>query len=170
MQTVSHTIEQTQDLSLLTDGERRYGNILFALEDVVRTGRPGRPRNTLKEGVKVRIKKCGQQAHKPGPKRPKYQTPHNEHPETEQNLDNTDSHENHVEAFNASLRRRLACYRRKTNSYVKVQASLQRRLDLYWLLHNFVRPHFTTKLVPAVAMRIFEKGLSWLDLFQIRYV
>ena len=73
-------------------------------------------------------------------------------------------------AFNASLRRRLSCYRRKTNSYVKVQGSLQRRLDLYWLLHNFVRPHFTTKLVPAVAMAILEKGLSWLDLFQIRYL
>ena len=87
-------IEQTQDLSLLTDGERRYGNILFALEDVVRTGRPGRPRNTLKEGVKVRIKKCGQQANRAGPKRAKYQAPHNEHPETEQNLDNCDIHAN----------------------------------------------------------------------------
>lgn len=171
METLYLVIEQTQDLSLLTDGERRYGNLLFEIcRDVIRTGRPGRPRNTLKKGVKVRIKNKGQQADEQSSKRSKYQAPHNEHPETEQNLDNEDIHANHVEAFNASLRRRLACYRRKTNTYAKDQPSLQRRLDLYWLLHNFVCPHFTTKLVPAVAMGILEKGLSWLDLFQIRYI
>lgn len=69
METLSHTIEQTQDLSLMADGECRYGNVLFALEDVVRTGRPGRPRNTLKEGGKLRNINKGQQAHKQGPKR-----------------------------------------------------------------------------------------------------
>ena len=171
MQTLSEVIEQTGDLALLTDGERRYGNILFEIcRDVIRTGRRGRPKSTLKEGVKVRVKNKGQQANKQEPKRDKYQAPHNEHPETNQNLDNEDIHANHVEAFNASLRRRLACYRRKTNTYAKDQPSLQRRLDLYWLLHNFVRPHFTTKLVPAVAMGILERGLSWLDLFQIQYI
>ena len=171
MQTLAEVIEQTQDLSLLTDGERRYGNILFEIcRDVIRTGRPGRPKSTLKKGVKVRVKNKGSQAHKKGRKRPKYQAPHNEHPETEQDLDNSDIHANHAEAFNSSLRRRLSCYRRKTNTYAKDQPSLQRRLDLYWLLHNFVRPHFTTKLVPAVAIGVIEKGLSWLELFKIRYV
>ena len=80
----------------------RYGNILFEIcRDIIRTTRPGRPRNTLKEGVKVRIKKCGQQAHKKGPKRPKYQAPHNEHPDTEQNLDNEHLHVNYAEARQA---------------------------------------------------------------------
>ena len=100
MQTLSEVIEQTQELTLLTDGERRYGNILFEIcRDVVRTGRPGRPKNTLRWCVKVRIKNKGSQAHKKGPKRAKYQVPHNEHPNTEQNLDNSDIHANHVEAF-----------------------------------------------------------------------
>ena len=31
MRLLSHVIEQTGDLTLLTDGERRYGHLLFAL-------------------------------------------------------------------------------------------------------------------------------------------
>lgn len=38
-------IEQTRDLTLITDGERRYGNILFELcNEAVRTGKRGRPK------------------------------------------------------------------------------------------------------------------------------
>jgi hypothetical protein len=47
---------------------------------------------------------------------------------------------------------------------------LQRTLDLYWLVHNFVRAHFTTKIVPAVKLGVMEVGLSWSQLFSIRYV
>ena len=69
IQTLSQVIEQTEDLSLLTDGERRYGNILFEIcRDVVRTGRPGRPKNTLRWCVKVRVKNKGSQTHKKGRK------------------------------------------------------------------------------------------------------
>lgn len=170
MQTLSQVVEQTADLTLLTDGERRYGNLLFEIcREVVRTGRPGRPKNTLPKGVKVRVKNKGSQAHKRGPKRPKYQAPHHEHPETDQNLANEDIHANHLEAFNSALRRKLACYRRKTNTYAKKQPALQQRLDAHWVLHNFVRQHFTTKKVPAVAIGIITVGLSWLQLFSIQY-
>ena len=31
--------------------------------------------------------------------------------------------------------------------------------------HNFIRPHYSTKQVPAVALGILDKGLSWEDLF-----
>jgi hypothetical protein len=45
MQTLSQVIEQTEDLTLFTDGERRYGNLLFDIcQEVVRTGRVGRPK------------------------------------------------------------------------------------------------------------------------------
>jgi len=45
-------IQQTQDLTLLTDGERRYGKILFALcHQVIHDGRPGRPKKRLPPGV-----------------------------------------------------------------------------------------------------------------------
>ncbi|MBC8496069.1 MAG: IS1 family transposase [Chloroflexi bacterium] len=122
MKTLAQVVEQTADLTLLTDGERRYGNLLFEIcREVVHTGRSGRPKNTLPKGVKVRVKNKGSQAHKRGPKRPKYQTPHNEHPETVQNVANEDIHANHLEAFNSALRRKLARYRCRTNTYAKKQ-------------------------------------------------
>ena len=36
------------------------------------------------------------------------------------------------------------------------------------MVHNFVRPHFTTRIVPAVAIGIAEKGVTWDELLQIR--
>jgi transposase-like protein len=171
METLSQVIEQTQDLTLVTDGERRYGNILFEIcRQALRTGKVGRPRQTLPKGVKVRVKNKGSQAHKKGPKRPTYQAPQPEHPDTPQDLADTDIHANHLEGFNGGVRRKLACYRRRTNTYAKKGEFLQRRLDVHWVLHNFVRPHFTTKQVPAVALGILERGLSLFELFKVRYV
>ena len=40
---------------------------------------------------------------------------------------------------------------------------LQRTLDIYWVMHNFVRKHFTTKEVPAVKIGILNAALSGLD-------
>ncbi len=170
MKTLSLLIEQTQDVTLLTDGERRYGNILFEIcRQALHTGKVGRPRLTLPEGVKVRVKNKGDQVHKKGPKRPKYQAPQPEHPDTSQELDKQDIHANHLEGFNAGLRRKLACFRRRTNTYAKTKDYLQLRLDVHWILHNFIRPHSTTKLVPAVAISILPQGLSFEQLFNIRY-
>ena len=118
--------------------------------------------------MKVRIKNKGAQKHKRGPKRPKYQAPIKEHPQTPQLLQMQEIHANHLEAFNSALRRLLSCYRRRTNTYAKNQLALQRRLDAYWVVHNFVRPHFTTRQVPAVALGILEKGLSFEQLFKIQ--
>jgi transposase-like protein len=43
--TLGQVIEQTDDLSLFTDGERRYGNFLFEIcQEVIRTGQVGRPK------------------------------------------------------------------------------------------------------------------------------
>jgi hypothetical protein len=120
--------------------------------------------------VKVRLKNKGSQAHRRGRKRPKYQAPCPEHPDTCQNIETQDIHANHLEAFNSALRRRMACYRRKTNTYAKEQPALQRRLDAYWVLHNFVRPHFTTKQVPALALGMLDHPLSWNEIFRIQYV
>lgn len=120
--------------------------------------------------MKVRLKNKGSQAHKRGRKRPKYQSPKPEHPDTEQNIENKDIHANHLEAFNSALRRRMACYRRKTNTYAKEQSALQTRLDAYWVLHNFIRPHFTTRQIPAIALGILGQPLSWQQLFRIQYL
>ena len=69
-------------------------------------------------------------------------------------------HAHHLEAFNTSLRRRCAAYRRRTNIYAKNQTRLQERLEVYWIVHNFVRVHFTTRQVPAVALGVLASGLS----------
>lgn len=148
-------IQQTQDLTLFTDGERRYGNVLFEIcQEILKNELPGRPKKTLPKGVKVRLKNKGSQVHKRGPKKKKYEAPQPEHPETEQNIENKDIHANHAEGQNGATRRKVSPYRRKTNTYAKTKNALQRVIDLYWVAHNFVRNHFTTKVAPAVALKI----------------
>ena len=171
IRTLSEIIEKTDDLTLVTDGERRYGNFLFEIcQEIVKTGKRGRPKITLKKEVKIRIKNKGSQVKKRGRKRLKYQSPVPEHPETSQNIKNQDIHANHVEAQNAALRRRNSAYRRKTNTYAKTDKGLQRTLDIQWIVHNFVKIHFTTKKVPAVALGIIHKGLSLNEVFNIQMI
>lgn len=169
IKTIEQLINTTEDLTLLTDGERRYGNLLFEIcYELIKTGKAGRPRKTLKKGIKVRVKNKGDQARKKGRKRPKYQAPWQEHPETDKELADKDIHANHVEAQNSVMRRKCSAYKRKTNSYAKSTDGLQRILNVYWVIHNFIRVHFTTKEVPAVALGVIEHRISPLDLFKIR--
>src|SRR6266702_997755 len=63
-----------------------------------------------------------------GPKRPTYQSPWAEHPETNRMIAESDIHANHAEAFWSALRRKCATFRRKTNMYAKTTAGLQRLL------------------------------------------
>lgn len=166
---LTEVVNQTENLSLFSDGERRYGNVLFAIcHEVLQTGKPGRPAKTLPKGIRVRLKNKGHKK-RAGRPRKKYQAPVAEHPETTVKIAESEIHANHVEAFNASLRRRNSAFRRKTNTYAKSRNNLQRTLDVFWLVHNFVRVHFTTKVIPAVKLGILEVGLSWAQLFSIRY-
>src|SRR5215831_11642031 len=103
-------------------------------------------------------------------KGPKYQAPYPEHPDTAQPLATTEIHANHLEAFHTSLRRRCAAYRRRTNMYAKKTGRLQERLDVYWIVHNFVRVHFTTRQVPAVALGVLEESFSLQEIFLIQKV
>jgi len=169
IKTLNKIVRHTNDLSLFTDGERRYGNLLFEIcYELVKNGQPGRPKKTFKRGVHVRIKNKGSQAHKKGPKRPKYQSPWAEHPETNRTIAESDIHANHAEAFLSSLRRKCATFRRKTNMYAKTTAGLQRLLHVYWVVHNFLRVHFTTREVPAVALGVLERRLSAGEIFHMQ--
>jgi transposase-like protein len=169
MKTLDKIVRQTHDLSIFTDGERRYGNLLFEIcYELVKDGKPGRPKKTFKRGVHVRIKNKGSQAHKKGRKRPKYQSPWREHPATTRTITETDIHANHAEAFWSALRRTCAPFRRKTNMYAKATTGLQRLLRVYWVVHNFLRVHFTTREVPAVALGLLERRLSVQEIFQIQ--
>ena len=40
-------------------------------------------------------------------------------------------------------------------------------IDPYWIVHNFVRIHFTTRQVPAVALSVLDYGLSLNEIFFI---
>lgn len=116
IKTLDKIARQTHDLSIFTDGERRYGHLLFErCYDLVHHGKPGRPQKTFQRGVHVRIKNKGAQAHKKGRKRPKYQSPWKEHPETARPIAETLIHANHAEALFSALRRKCATFRRKTN-------------------------------------------------------
>lgn len=169
MKAVVAYIKQSDDVTFLSDGERRYGNTLFALcAEVLREGQLGRPPQVLPKGVKVRLKNKGSQKTKPGRKRPKYEAPHREHPETAQNIDSEDIQANHVEAQNAATRRRNSAFRRRTNTYAKNKAGLQRTLDVHQIIHNFTRPHWTTGKVPAVALGMTKDALCLESLLTMR--
>lgn len=168
---VRDLLARSGDVTLLTDGERRYGNTLFEIcSEVIRSGERGRPPKALRKGLKVRLKNKGSQKNRNGHKREKYETPHREHPETKQNISDTEIHANHAEAFNSSIRRRNSTCRRRTNTYAKTLPALQRTLDIFWVVHNFIRVHFTTKQVPAVSLGILDKGLSWHEVLMIQRV
>lgn len=80
--------------------------------------------------------------------------------DTKQNISNCEIHANHQEGQNAALRRKNSAYRRKTNTYAKYKNALQRTLDLYWVMHNFVRKHFSTKVIPAVKIGILKSKIT----------
>ena len=115
-----------------------------------------------------RIKNKGAQAHKKGRKRPNYQSPWREPPETARTSAETDIHANHAEAFFRALRRKCAPLRRKTNMYAKATTGLHRLLHVSWVVHNFLRIHGTTREVPAVALGLLERRLSVQEIFQIQ--
>jgi transposase-like protein len=169
MKSVAKFVDHTKDLTFLSDGERRYGNTLFDLcAEVLRNGQRGRPPKVLSSGVKVRIKNKGDQKHKRGPKRAKYQAPLREHPDTDQSLPNSEIHANHLEGQNAATRRRNSTFRRRTNTYAKTQGGLQRTLDMHLIIHNFVRTHWTTGVVPAVLLGIMAAPLRLEDILTMR--
>jgi hypothetical protein len=56
----------------------------------------------------------------------------------------------------------------KTPESHKSATGLQRLLRVYWVMHNFLRVHFTIRAVPAVALGILERRLSVQEIFQIQ--
>ena len=166
LERLAELIKRTEEFTLVTDGERRYGNILFDLcQEVINTAPEETPMTVLKKGILVGLKNKGKK--KPS-KMPKYERPQPEHPETTHVLEDHDIHANHAEGQNAATRRKLSPFRRRTNTYAKTKTALQRVLDLYWVVHNFIRKHYSTKTVPAVANGILKKGLVWSDVLTMR--
>ena len=57
---------------------------------------------------------------------------------------------------------------KSANMYAKNTGRLQERLDVYWIGHNFVRVHFTTRQVPAVALGILDHGFALHEILLIQ--
>jgi transposase-like protein/IS1 family transposase len=167
--TLAELFDQSEALALFTDGERRYSQLVFDIcHELFRSGKPGRPSQVLPKGLVVRLKNKSSQRRDSEGQLEKVETPKPEHPETTFSPEENEVHANHLEAFNSSLRRYLSAFRRRTNTYAKSVVGLQRVLNIFWMVHNFIRPHFTTRKVPAVATGILEQGLAWEDLLQLR--
>jgi hypothetical protein len=76
MQTLAQVIEQTDDLTRLTDGERRYANLLFDLcQTVVRTGQVGRPKKRFAPVSKYVAKTKAAKRTNAGANRPRIKRP-----------------------------------------------------------------------------------------------
>jgi hypothetical protein len=118
--------------------------------------------------VHVSSKNTGAQAHTKGRKRPKYQRPWREHPETTRTMAETDIQAKHAEAFLSARRRTWATFRRQTNTSAKSTKGLQRLLPVYWVVHHFLRAHCTTHEVPAVALGVLERRLSVREVFHLQ--
>jgi hypothetical protein len=63
-----------------------------------------------------------------------------------------------------------SAFRRKTNTYAEKVKRLQGRLNVIWIIHNFVRVHYTTKEVPAVMSAVIEEGLTLEDVLRLKEV
>ncbi len=73
-----------------------------------------------------------------------------------------------VQFVGFAIRRSLSAFCRRTNTDAKSVSGLQRVLDLFWMFHNIIRCHFTTRQVSAVALGILQKGLTLEELLQLR--
>ena len=79
-------------------------------------------------------------------------------------------HANHNEAQNAALRRQCSAYRRRQNLYAKKLSGLQQVLDVQWLIHNWVRPHWGLgkQTTPSMKMGFCSRPLTILELLNSR--
>jgi hypothetical protein len=150
-----------------TDGERRYGKVLWHLASVflppAQTTDVFGYRKVWREGLEVAMKVKGSQG-----------TPHIEWMKPEHPFTALSSlaevHANHNEAQNSALRRHASAYRRRQNLYAKRVSGLQRALDVQRLVHNWVRPHWGlgSLQTPAMAMGLISRPVSLLELLSSR--
>jgi hypothetical protein len=120
--------------------------------------------------MRIARKNKGSRRGRRGRKPQKYQRPCREHPETDSHIDVSDIQANRLEAKNSSIRRTNSAFRRKTNTYAKASMHLQRTLDVGWVLRNFAVKHFTTGVVPAVALAITDRAFKIEELLMIQLI
>lgn len=152
---------------MVSDGEGRYASHVWkhrGAREVVegeKTGRPGPPKGSmrcLRKGLVVQRKVKGSQNR--AQRRRRYEVPLKTHPESKL-LEQKDVHANHSEAYNASLRRRCSAFRRRTNTYAKVNKGLERALGAQRVIHNWIRPHHFHGKTPAEVLGWSDEAMTF---------
>ena len=148
-----------------TDGERRYGNFLWKLAAIwLKAGELPAVYNWRKvwrEGLEVAMKVKGSQG------RPRREWLKVEHPWTAISSEH-EVHANHCEAQNAAIRRRCSAFRRRQNLYAKTVDGLERAVTVQRLIHNWVRPHWSSNLTPAKAIGFIDRAVSLEEILNSR--
>ena len=153
--------ENSKKVILLTDSEKRYLKYIFKYYHTYIKGKRGRPKRVLRPNIIVIVINKAKQ--KRGEK-DYYQI--YKHPDIE--MEDIEISMNSSEATNASIRRHLACYRRRSNTMKKKKSNLNKLLKIEWIIRNFIYKHPSTSEVPAVKLGIIKRGLTFRELFSMR--
>src|ERR1041384_6349062 len=73
------------------------------------------------------------------------------------------AHTSHVERLNASTRLHVKRLNRLTLAFSKKRENFEAAVGLHFAAYNFVRPHNTLKMTPAMAAGIEHKFWEWGD-------
>src|ERR1051326_6437670 len=82
------------------------------------------------------------------------------------NPDLSRAHTSHVERLNASTRLHVKRLNRLTLAFSKKRENFEAAVGLHFAAYNFVRPHNTLKMTPAMAAGIERKFWTWADLVE----
>jgi IS1 family transposase len=82
------------------------------------------------------------------------------------NPDLSRAHTSHVERLNASTRLHVKRLNRLTLAFSKKRENFEAAVGLHFAAYNFVRPHNTLKMTPAMAAGIERKFWTWDDLVE----
>ena len=133
------------------------GILLFEIcYDLVYNGKPGRPKKTFKRGGHVSIKNKGAQAHKKVAN-DKYQSPWREHPETARTGRDGHPCQSYRSVLSVPCAENVPPFdgRPTCNNHGIAEAIT----GVHWVVHNFLRVHFTIREVPAVALGILRAAV-----------
>jgi hypothetical protein len=163
-----------QPLTYVCDGWRSYPSLVQRLYQVPEhTGRPGRPRLVVPEGVAVQQTRT---VRDPGGRVRRVEThsPLGQPPPGPPTV--------HGERFKGVLRDRLACLGRKTHAFAKCVGTWRALVGLALFWHNWLRAHPALRVPstqprrrydrrsPAMALGLTAHVWTWQELFRLSIV
>jgi len=71
-----------------------------------------------------------------------------------------------IDGFCSKLRERIACFTRKARGFAKKKWSIETRLEIFSIQHNFIEKK--KEITPAMLEGLTSKPLNWNTFFNIR--